>query len=173
MAFVTYILLNAVLAGVKGTYHPKLLSMNFGTTATVLLTEFLFLKAACYFLSIQGAAASSQWLELLAYSGYKFIGIICTLLLTSIFSGSTHSSSGGWGWVAWSIFLYCYLANGLFYVRSLRWMLADGGSSEWGAPQPAVGGGVHGARSRKATRTKFLFVHSYVAQFFFMWILTR
>ncbi|KAF2762428.1 YIF1-domain-containing protein [Pseudovirgaria hyperparasitica] len=175
MTFVTYILLNAVLAGVKGTYHPRLLSMNFGTTASVLLIEFLFLKGACYFLSIRGptspSGANSQWLELIAYSGYKFIGIIFTLLITSILGGSTNAH---WGWLSWSIFLYCFLANGLFYVRSLRWMLlpdSAAGGMEWGAPQPGVG--VHAARAQKGRRTKFLFAHSYVAQLFFMWILTR
>ncbi|KAF4632521.1 hypothetical protein G7Y89_g5605 [Cudoniella acicularis] len=113
MALVTYILLSSLLAGLRGSFQPEL----FGYTATwaffIVVIEILGLKLGCYLLSISN---ESQLLDLVAYSGYKFVGVIVTLVVSEIFNGG----KGTGGWVGWTIFGYCFAANALFLQDSLE-----------------------------------------------------
>lgn len=110
MALVTYILLSTLLAGMRGTFHPELL----GTTATaafaVVAGEILVLKIGCYLLNISN---DSQLLDLVAYSGYKFVGIIVTTVVGEI----ANRGAGTGGWAGWTVFIYTYLALAFFLVR--------------------------------------------------------
>ena len=75
----------------------------------VVILELLVLKLGCYFLSISN---ESQLLDLVAYSGYKFVGIIVTVALSELVNGG----KGTGGWFGWIVFLYTFLANSLFLV---------------------------------------------------------
>lgn len=169
MAFVTYILLSTLLAGVRGAFHPELLGLTATTAFAVVIFEILGLKLGTYLLSI---SSESQLLDLVAYSGYKFVGIIVTLLLSEILNRTSLGSGGGGtgGWIGWGVFLYVFAANAFFLLRSLRYVLL---------PDMAQGGGGTSAasytvaRSQRNRRTQFLFVYSYVVQFVFMWLLSR
>ena len=167
MALVTYILLSTVLAGLRGAFHPELLGLTATTAFAVVLLEILGLKLGTYLLSI---SSESQLLDLVAYSGYKFVGIIVTLLLSEILNRTNLGGGGGGtgGWVGWIIFLYVFSANAFFLLRSLRYvLLPDAGPSSGSAASYTV------ARSQRNRRTQFLFVYSYVVQFVFMWLLSR
>lgn len=180
MAFVTYILLSTLLAGLRGQFHPELLGLTATTAVVVVVLEILGLKLGCYLLSISN---DSQLLDLVAYSGYKFVGIIVTTALGEI--GNRGRGTGGW--VGWSVFVYTYMALAFFLVslvfvvagfacilltmllqlRSLRYVLLPDGNSAAGGAMQTV------ARAQKTRRTYFLFVYSYGVQFVFMWILSR
>lgn len=167
MALVTYILLSTVLAGLRGAFHPELLGLTATTAFAVVLLEILGLKLGTYLLSI---SSESQLLDLVAYSGYKFVGIIVTLLLSEILNRTSLGGGGGGtgGWVGWIIFLYVFSANAFFLLRSLRYvLLPDAGPSSGSAASYTV------ARSQRNRRTQFLFVYSYIVQFVFMWLLSR
>ena len=56
----------------------------------------------------------SQLLDLVAYSGYKFVGVIVTLVVAEILNGG----KGTGGWVGWTVFTYTFLANAFFLVSS-------------------------------------------------------
>ena len=112
MALVTYILLSTVLAGLRGSFHPELLGSITTTAIAVVAFEIVLLKIAMYILNISN---DSQLLDLVAYSGYKFVGIIVTLALSEIVSGG----NGTGGIIGWSIFLYTFLANAFFLVSML------------------------------------------------------
>ena len=71
MALVTYILMAAVLAGLKGNFRPDLLGITASKAIAVLLLEFAFIKLGCYLLNIHGVG---QIVDLVAYGGYKFVG---------------------------------------------------------------------------------------------------
>jgi hypothetical protein len=126
MAFVTYILLSTLLAGLRGAFHPELLGLTATTAFVVVIFEIGALKLGTYILSI---ANESQLLDLVAYSGYKFVGIIVTLVASELLHGATGTkpslnagsgagrSSGSW--MSWVVFLYCFLANAFFLVRLL------------------------------------------------------
>ena len=109
MAFVTYILLSTLLAGMRGVFHPEVMGSTFMYAFLVVVGEILTLKAGTYFLNITN---ESQLLDLVAYSGYKFLGVIVTLVISEI----VNQGQGTGGWVGWSVFLYTYMANAFFLV---------------------------------------------------------
>ncbi|KAI9805013.1 MAG: hypothetical protein M1833_006316 [Piccolia ochrophora] len=156
MACVTYILLSTVLAGLRGAFHPELLGLTATTAFAVVIVEILALKLGCYLLAISN---ESQLLDLVAYSGYKFVGIIVTLVVSEVLS----RGSGTGGWAGWTVFAYCFLANAFFLLRSLKYVLLP----ENAADRHTV------ARSQRNRRTQFLFIYSYIVQFVFMWVLSR
>ncbi|KAJ5757346.1 uncharacterized protein N7511_006040 [Penicillium nucicola] len=162
MALVTYILLSVLLAGFRGNFHPELLGSITTTAIAVILFEILCLKLATYILSINN---DSQLLDLVAYSGYKFVGIIVTMVAAEIL----NPGQGTGGWVGWTVFAYTFLANAFFLLRSLKYVLLPDSTDS-----AIHAGSMHTvARSQRNRRTQFLFVYSYVVQFIFMWVLSR
>ncbi|KAF8634687.1 hypothetical protein AX17_004124 [Amanita inopinata Kibby_2008] len=108
MALVTYILLSALHSGLNDRFHPKVLGESASRALGVLVIDFFFVKLGCYFLNVQG---SSQVVDLVAYGGYKFVGVILTLT-----AGFLKLPSALWSLV----FIYAFLANAFFLLRSLR-----------------------------------------------------
>ncbi|KAJ5919055.1 hypothetical protein N7466_009998 [Penicillium verhagenii] len=161
MALVTYILLSVLLAGFRGNFHPELLGSITTTAIGVMLFEIVCLKLAMYILSINN---ESQLLDLVAYSGYKFVGIIATLVASEILT----PGRGTGGWVGWTVFAYTFSANAFFLLRSLKYvLLPDSAESTMQTGMHTV------ARGQRTRRTQFLFVYSYIIQFVFMWVLSR
>lgn len=113
MALVTYILLSTLIAGLRGQFQPELLGYTATTGMVIVILEIFALKLGCYLLSI---SSQSQLLDLIAYSGYKFVGIIVTIVVAEILNGG----KGTGGWVGWLVFLYAFLANSLFLVGPAR-----------------------------------------------------
>jgi hypothetical protein len=113
MALVTYILLSTLLAGLRGAFQPELLGSTAGWAFFIVFIEILGLKLGCYLLSISN---ESQLLDLVAYSGYKFVGVITTLVVSEIINGG----KGTGGWIGWTVFGYTFLANALFLVSPFR-----------------------------------------------------
>jgi hypothetical protein len=111
MALVTYILLSTMMAGLQGAFNPELLGYTATYAFFVVFVEILLLKFGCYILSISN---ESQLLDLVAYSGYKFVGVIATILVSEISNGG----KGTGGWIGWTIFSYTFLANALFLVST-------------------------------------------------------
>jgi protein transport protein YIF1 len=109
MAFITYILLSTVLAGIRGSFNPALFGETTSTALGVVLFEIVVLKMAMYLLSINN---DSQLLDLVAYSGYKFVGVIVTLVLAEVITGG-QGTNNMFGWI---FFLYTYGANAFFLV---------------------------------------------------------
>ena len=110
MAFVTYILLSTLLAGLRGAFHPEVMGLTATAAFAIVAVEILALKFGTYVLSISN---ESQLLDLVAYSGYKFVGVIVTLVVAEVL----NRGQGTGGWAGWTIFLYTYFANALFLVR--------------------------------------------------------
>lgn len=109
MAFVTYILLSALLAGLRGTFRPDLFGITATTAVIVVGLEILLLKFGCYILSISN---ESQLFDLIAYSGYKFVGIIVTIIIAEIF----NAGKGTGGIIGWVVFSYSFAALAFFLV---------------------------------------------------------
>lgn len=162
MAIVTYILLSTLLAGLRGAFHPEVMGLAATAAFVIVAIEILGLKFGTYVLSISN---DSQLLDLVAYSGYKFVGVIVTLVVAEILNGG----KGTGGWAGWIVFTYTFLANAFFLLRSLKYVLLPDSSSS----TPAGSGMLTVARSQRNRRTQFLFLYSYVVQFVFMWILSR
>ncbi|KAH6894135.1 YIF1-domain-containing protein [Thelonectria olida] len=159
MALVTYILLSTMIAGLRGEFQPELLGYTATKSLISVFIEIIILKLGCYLLSI---SSQSQLLDLIAYSGYKFIGIIVTIVVAEILNGG----QGTGGLRGWAIFAYAYFANALFLMRSLKYVLLPETSSGSGGPMQTD------SRAKRNQRTQFLFIYSYLVQLFFMWVLT-
>ena len=110
IALVTYILLSTLIAGLRGHFQPELLGYTATKGLVVVIVEIVALKLGCYLLSI---SSQSQLFDLVAYSGYKFVGIIVTVVVAELVNGG----KGTGGWIGWLVFLYTFLANSLFLVR--------------------------------------------------------
>lgn len=109
MAFVTYILLSTLIAGVNGRFEPQLLGITFSNASVIICLELLVLWLGRYFLNI---SSESQIYDLVAYSGYKFVGVIVTIAFAAVF----NRGRGTGGWVGWVAFAYTFLANAFFLV---------------------------------------------------------
>ena len=178
MAFVTYILLSTLIAGLNGKFEPQLLGLTFSNAAVIILLELVVLWLGRYFLNI---SSESQIYDLVAYSGYKFVGVIATVGASAVFK-----SAGAVGWVGWGVFGYTFMANAFFLVcylcvhavnglfadalslqlRSLKYVLLPSDNTPGNPSMQTI------ARSQRSRRTQFLFIYSYVVQFAFMWWLT-
>jgi len=159
MSLVTYIFLETLIAGLRGEFQPELFGYIASTAMVIQTVEILGLKLGCYLLSISN---ESQLLDLVAYSGYKFVGVIATISIAEIASGG----KGTGGWVGWSVFIYTFLANSLFLMRSLKYVLLPENNGDNRSMQIDT-------RAKRNQRTQFLFFYSYLVQFLFMWILSR
>ena len=148
MAFTTYILLSSLFAGLHGKFHPKILGYVASKVIAFMIVEIMILKLGTYLLS-----AGSKLLDFIAYSGYKFIGITLTMLVSSLISNSI---------LKWFVFLYTSTSNSFFLLRSLRYiLLPDNTVSSTHTINP-------GQRQR---RIQFLFFYSFVCQLALMWFL--
>jgi hypothetical protein len=112
MAFVTYILLSTLIAGLNGKFEPQLLGITFTNASFIILLELIVLWGGRYFLNI---SSESQIYDLIAYSGYKFVGVIVTIALAAI----VNRGAGTGGWFGWALFLYTFLANAFFLVSDM------------------------------------------------------
>ncbi|KAG0202803.1 hypothetical protein BGX28_004784 [Mortierella sp. GBA30] len=146
MAFVTYVLLIGISEGTENRFRPEILGPTASSAMAVVLLEFVMIKLCIYLLNI---TSEVPILDLVAYSGYKFVGIIVSIIVrlskapTSLF---------------WTVFLYTGAATGFFLLRSLRYVIL-----------PEASAGTVLAPQRKR-RIHFLICLS-VLQFGFMWIL--
>lgn len=139
MAVVTYTLLSALAAGLGQRFHPEVLGYAASKAMAVILIEFFAIKLGCYFLDVRGGGASG--VELLAYGGYKFVGIIVTVLASLLSFGRVATGT---------VFLYVSCANAFFLLRSLKYVLLPDSSVSASAATLS-----HGQRSR---RVLFLFI---------------
>ena len=115
MAFVTYILMSAFLSGLQGHFNPEEFSVTASYAFAVVLFEMVAIKLGCYLLSIGG---QGQVLDLVAYGGYKFVGIVVTMLVRLVgILNRREGAKKGWGrWIEWNLFIYCFLCLGFFMV---------------------------------------------------------
>ncbi|KAK5663167.1 hypothetical protein OQA88_6584 [Cercophora sp. LCS_1] len=163
MSFVTYIFLQTLLKGLRGQFQPELFGYTFSWAFSLMVIEILALWLGSYLLSI---SSSSQILDLVAYSGYKYVGVIITISIAEIMNGG----QGTGGWVGWTVFLYTFLANSLFLMRSLKYVLLPENNGDNRAPMQTM---QVDTRAKRTARTQFLFFYSYIVQFLFMWLLSR
>ncbi|KIM75121.1 hypothetical protein PILCRDRAFT_827537 [Piloderma croceum F 1598] len=155
MALVTYILLSALHSGLSARFNPTVFGASASRALGVVLLDFLFVKMGCYVLGVQqGAVGGSA--DLVAYGGYKFVGVILTLFAGMLNLGST---------IYGLVFLYAFFANAFFLLRSLRSVVLPDALNS-----PANVGTVNPSQRKK--RITFLFLEA-VSQIVYMGVLIR
>ncbi|THV05359.1 YIF1-domain-containing protein [Dendrothele bispora CBS 962.96] len=153
MAFVTYVLISGFHSGIHARFHPRILGESASSALGVIIVDFLSIYVGCYFCSVQ---TSGQVLDILAYSGYKFVGVIFTILSSYLyFSGALY----------YVIFFYFFFANALFLLRSLRSLVL---------PDPALSSSptANASAYYRSRRITFLFIEA-MCQIVYMFFLVR
>ncbi|KAK0520750.1 Protein transport protein yif1 [Tilletia horrida] len=150
MALVTYILITTVISGLESRFHPEMLGLTATRASAIVLLEVLAVKLGCYLLNIQGDHYTS--LDLIAYSGYKFVGTLVTLFVGLTGLGSL---------MYWATFLYMFAANAFLILRSLRYVVL---------PDPSNPSSVTITHAQRSKRIQFLFGLA-VAQIVLGWLL--
>ncbi|KAF5381592.1 hypothetical protein D9615_005534 [Tricholomella constricta] len=159
MAIVTYILLCALHAGLQKQFHTKVLGESASRAIVVVILDFAFVKLGCYFLNVQG---SSQVVDLVAYGGYKFVGVIFALLPSFLPRAPILNTI---------LFIYAFLANAFFLLRSLRSViLPDPAVQLVSNPNPTSTATLTSAARRR--RIIFLFLEA-ISQVLYMAVLVR
>ncbi|KAI3618462.1 hypothetical protein CBS9595_002825 [Malassezia furfur] len=149
MAFVTYTIATSAIYGLRGRFHPENLGYTASRALAIVVIEFTAVKLGCYLLNIQG---DHTVFDLVAYSGYKFVGTLLVLAVGMLPLGR---------WAYWLTFLYVFAANAFFLLRSLRYVVL---------PDPSSPSSVTVTQGQRATRIQFLFAIA-MSQIVFGWLL--
>ncbi|KAJ1838942.1 Transport protein yif1 [Coemansia sp. RSA 2706] len=147
MALVSYVITIGLIIGRLGVFHPEDLGFTASSALGIIVFEVLLVKTFCYLLSV---GAELQFLDVVAYSGYKFVATIGVVLL---------KPWAPW-WLTWSAFAYCGFALAFFMIRSMRHALIPEASA------------VMGVNVHRKRRIHFLFVIA-MMQFLYIWILIQ
>ncbi|XP_014275586.1 protein YIF1B-B [Halyomorpha halys] len=120
MAFLTYVLIAGVLLGINDLFEPEKLGIIASQALAWTIVEVLIQIALIYFFNIQINATTY---DIIAYSGYKFIGINMIIL----------SGVSSYNLMYWLGLLYSCLTMGYFTVKTLKWrLMADFGIHQTG-----------------------------------------
>jgi len=110
MALITYTLLIAFLHGTNGKFTPEVFNKTAWLAFITIIMEVVLFKVGMWLMGIGGNNASGLHLvDMMAYAGYKYVNVIISVLLGSMF-GSL---------ISWVAFLYLAACNGFFMIRTL------------------------------------------------------
>ncbi|XP_063527763.1 protein YIF1A isoform X1 [Pongo pygmaeus] len=121
MAFITYVLLAGMALGIQKRFSPEVLGLCASTALVWVVMEVLALLLGLYLATVRSDLST---FHLLAYSGYKYVGMILSVL-----TGLLFGSDGYYVALAWTSSALMY-----FIVRSLR--TAALGPDSMGGPVP-------------------------------------
>ncbi|KAI8146073.1 YIF1-domain-containing protein [Fennellomyces sp. T-0311] len=111
MAMVTYILLCGLAAGQQGSFHPDKLYVAGWSSLAIVFVELMVTRLGCYFMNIPFEASM---LDLIAYSGYKYVCVIVTDVVKLL---------GVSKWISSAVFIYTALSVSFFLLRSMRYVI--------------------------------------------------
>uniref|UniRef100_A0A8C4Q265 Protein YIF1 n=1 Tax=Eptatretus burgeri TaxID=7764 RepID=A0A8C4Q265_EPTBU len=113
MAFITYILLSGIALGMQNRFSPEVLGIQASSALIWLVIETLAVLLSLYIVTVRTDLTT---FDLVAYAGYKYVGMIL-----SITTGLLFGSRAYYGMLAW-----CSFALIWFLIRTLRLkILAD------------------------------------------------
>lgn len=107
MSFVTYVLLIAVSLGLSNRFRPEILGLTSSRALLIVGVELALIRLCTYLFNVQGDHYGI--LDLLSYSGYKFVPACVTLSVGVL----------GWGrLVWWSTYIYTHASLAFFLVSN-------------------------------------------------------
>ncbi|XP_073995648.1 yip1d-interacting factor 1 isoform X2 [Rhodnius prolixus] len=112
MAYITYVLLGGYVIGKHNGFSPEVLGVLATQALGHLLIELAVQLITMYITNLQ--TSLSTW-DLVAFSGYKFVGIIVALLMKMLLNQLGYYLS----------ILYCGISLAFFTVRSLKWRMVN------------------------------------------------
>nr|XP_041568458.1 protein YIF1B isoform X4 [Taeniopygia guttata] len=117
MAFLTYILLAGLALGTQNRFSPDSLGLVASSALAWLLLEVLSVLLSLYLVTV---STDLTPIDLLAFAGYKYVGMIVGLL-----AGLLLGRAGYYAALSW-----CCLSSFIFTIRTLRLKLLWDASAE-------------------------------------------
>uniref|UniRef100_A0A224XEM5 Protein YIF1 n=1 Tax=Panstrongylus lignarius TaxID=156445 RepID=A0A224XEM5_9HEMI len=112
MAYITFVLLAGYMIGKQSGFRPEILGVLATQALGYLLIELAFQLIILYITNLQ--TCLSTW-DLVAFSGYKFVGIIVALLMNTLFNRLGY----------YICVVYCGISLAFFMIRSLKWRMVN------------------------------------------------
>ncbi|XP_026577268.1 protein YIF1B [Pseudonaja textilis] len=107
MAFITYLLVAGLALGTQNRFSPDLLGLLASSTLAWLILEVLAILIGLYLAAVNTELTP---IDLIAFSGYKYVGMIAGLLAGLLFGKTGYYMLLGW----------CCVTVFVFMIRSLR-----------------------------------------------------
>eukprot|EP00470_Lotharella_oceanica_P012371 CAMPEP_0170194248 /NCGR_PEP_ID=MMETSP0040_2-20121228/58805_1 /TAXON_ID=641309 /ORGANISM="Lotharella oceanica, Strain CCMP622" /LENGTH=301 /DNA_ID=CAMNT_0010443123 /DNA_START=11 /DNA_END=917 /DNA_ORIENTATION=- len=121
MGFITYILLLAYALGLDNRFNPEVLSLTASWAMVALMLEVMVFWGGLWFLNVE-TAKRPYFLDLLAYTSYKFLGIIVGIV-SGLMLGTT---------AYYVVTILFGITMGIFLMKSLNYITEayDGSSNQ-------------------------------------------
>lgn len=110
MAYVTYILVAGLVLGTQNRFSPEVLGIQASSALAWTVVEIIIELITLYITNIQ---TQLRTLDLLAFSGYKYVGMIFAVLISLLFEKTGYYVG----------LIYFSLALSFFLVRTLKWQV--------------------------------------------------
>ncbi|XP_053123334.1 protein YIF1B [Hemicordylus capensis] len=117
MAFITYILVAGLALGTQNRFSPDLLGLQASSALAWLIVEVLAILLSLYLVTVN---ADLSTIDVVAFSGYKYVGMIVGLL-----AGLLFGKMGYYLLLSW-----CCLAIFVFTIRTLRLKILSEAAAE-------------------------------------------
>lgn len=147
MAFVTYVLVSGIVLGTQDRFTPEQLGLQASTALVWIIIELIAIMLSLYVMNL---STELKYMDVLSYTGYKFVGMIFSLL-----GGMLFQSTGYYGVLAWFS-----IAIVFFLVRTLKSQIMPRSETE----------GFSGTGTK---RSLYLILSISLSQPLLMWWLTR
>mmetsp|Transcript_10466 Transcript_10466/g.22117 ORF Transcript_10466/g.22117 Transcript_10466/m.22117 type:complete len:348 (-) Transcript_10466:406-1449(-) len=148
MAFITYVLLVGFIGGVSGTFTPDIMASTASLGLLVLSVEVLLTRLGLYLVR----ARPVPWLDLIAFRGYKFVGLTLVLLSSAVSRA-----------LYWPVLLYLAAMMGLFLMRTYRKIVLV----------PSAPAGAASVSMEDTAKKNYFLLGVAALQFPIFWILAR
>lgn len=108
MAYMTYIVLGGLAMGLDGRFNPSVMNARFTKGLIGWFLEVVLLRSLLYTLG----SSDAPILDLVAYSGYMFVGISVSILAWTI-----------WHYSYYGVIIWTSLCTGIFLVKTMKRVL--------------------------------------------------
>lgn len=126
MGLVSYVLLAAIAMGKRKLFKPEILGLAASSAVLCSVIEVCLIKLGCYLLNVtSGEGGGIAVLDIFSYAGYKYIGILLTLMAYLLF--------GNLGYTV--LFIYTAFSTSFFILRTLRLVVLPDSTSTVLSPQ--------------------------------------
>ncbi|XP_042299973.1 protein YIF1B [Sceloporus undulatus] len=117
MAFITYILVAGLAMGTQNRFSPDLLGLQASSALAWLIVEVLAILLSLYLVTVNTDLST---IDLVAFSGYKYVGMIVGLL-----AGLLFGKTGYYLLLSW-----CCVTIVVFMIRTLRLKILSEAAAE-------------------------------------------
>ncbi|XP_029373908.1 protein YIF1B isoform X2 [Echeneis naucrates] len=117
MGFITYVLVAGLALGTQNRFSPELLGVQASSALVWLIMEVLAVLLSLYLVTVNTDLTT---IDLLAFSGYKYVGMIVGVVAGLLFGRSAYYLS----------LIWCCAAIFVFMIRTLRLKLLSEAAAE-------------------------------------------